>query len=387
MRTIAVFGLSVAVLVCTPIALMAQGSAKSRGKSSLKDGITTYGDPPLKPGVGGKRTSTTNIAVELVTYGDGLGTKARDWADMLDKMETTVTVRDIRSDDKLGVTETKVNNSIRNVKVVGAIDQKGRLVLPDQVFALEDSSKVTAWIKDLRMYGAQGSPNGKPVWGLTKEQFAVIHAILKRPLQSETKDIPVAKAVASFEIPKEHPIAYTTAASRLLRERGDGAVVLQSYKGLSQGTALAALLADQGLAFCPRRLPDGKIELSIATRDEAKEVWPVGWPRQGELPATAPVLLQFKPIDLEDQPLDDVLEAISEAIQLPILVDRAGMAAKGVKLSEVTINYPLKKSMWITVLKEFTFKAKAKPEVLIDEIGQPFIYVVPIGAPSRGPKG
>ncbi|MBS0260558.1 MAG: hypothetical protein JSS02_01270 [Planctomycetes bacterium] len=387
MRTLAACGLCLVVLT-TPDLLLAQaGSGKSRGKSSLKDGITTYGDPPLKPGQGGKRTHTTNIEIELVTTGEGVGTKARDWADLFSRLETVVTVRNSRVEDKLGVTETKVNNSLRNVHVVGVIDPKGRLILPDQVLSLEDSSKVTNWVKDLRMYGAQGNPKGQPVWGLTKEQFATIHATLKKPLTVETKDVPVSQVVAGFEIPPEHPLVFTQAATRALKDRGENARVAQSFKGVSQGTALAALLADQGLGFRPRRLPDGKIELSVATRDEARDVWPVGWPRQAELPATAPALLQFKAIDLDEEPLDDLLDGVSEALQMPVLIDRAGLEAKHINLSDVKITFPLKKATWISALKEFTFKAKARPDVLLDDAGQPFLYIVPLDAPARAPKG
>jgi hypothetical protein len=379
-----------AIAACQPLTLCAQTTGgKPRGKSSLKDGITTYGDPPMKTGAKstGKRSPVTSITVELLTGSDGLGLKAREWVEVLGKLDVVVTVRTGRPDDKLGVTESKGGGALRTVRVVGALDSKGRFLLPDQTFTQDDSQRLSAWIKDLRVYGALGDPGGQPVWGLTKEQFGVIHTALKKPLASDTKDVPVAKAVTMFQVPPEHPIVFTAAAARSLKGRGERAQVSQSLAGVSQGTALAVLLAEQGLGFYPRRLPDGKIELSACTLDESREIWPVGWPREREIPDTAPALLQFKTIDLDDEPLDEILEAISSQIRLPILIDRAGLAAKQVDLAEVKITYPLKKTTWITAIKEFTFKAKAKAEVLLDEAGQPFLYIVPLDAPSRAPQG
>ncbi|HEY3963832.1 MAG TPA: hypothetical protein VGM05_04695 [Planctomycetaceae bacterium] len=390
MRTTAALVLLFAMIVGAPGSLAAQtAGGKSRGKS-LKDGITTYGDPPMKGGTKstGKKPPVTSITIELLTGNDGVGMKARDWIAILGKLDVVVTVRNGRPDDKLGVTEGKGGGgALRTVRVVGALDSKGRLVLPDQTFTEDEAGKLSAWINDLRIYGAQGNPGGQPVWGLTKEQFGVIHTALKKPLAAETKDVTVAKVVTLFELPREHPIAFTTAAARRLKERGERAVVSQSLTGVSKGTALAVMLAEQGLGFHPRRLPDGKIELTVGTSDETREAWPVGWPLERGTPETAPALLQFKTIDLDAEPLDQVLEAVSGQIKLPILIDRAGLAAKDIDLADVKITYPLKKTTWITALKEFTFKAKAKIEVLVDEAGQPFLWIVPFDAPSRAPKG
>ena len=365
------------------------GTGKPRGQPSLKDGITTYGDPPLKPGQkpAGKKAPVTTITVELLTGNDGLGLKARDWIEVLGKLDVVTSVRQGRSDDKPGITENKGAGALRSVRVVAALDSKGRLILPDQTFTPDETGKLAAWIKDLRTYGAQGSPDGQPVWGLTKEQFGVIHEALKKRLASETKDVPVTKAVGLFEVPAENPLAFSPAAKRRLKDRGDQAVVSQSLKGVSQGTALAVLLSEQGLGFHPTRLTDGKIELTIDTLDAAGKVWPIGWPREREIPETAPALLNIKPIDLDEEPLDQILEAISAQIKLPILIDQAGLQAKGVDLTEIKITYPHKKTTWISAIKEFTFKAKAKVEVLVDESGQPFLWIVPGDAPSRAPKG
>jgi hypothetical protein len=334
-----------------------------------------------------KKSSVTTVTVELLTGNSGVGLKARQWAEILGKLDVVVTVRNGRSDDKLGVTEKKTAGTLRSILVVGALDSTGRLIFPDQTFTEADADKLAAWINELRLYGAQGNPKGQPVWGLTKEQFGVIHAALKRTLTAETRDVEITKAVGLFDLPDEHHVRFSPEAVARLKERGGQLRVSQSLAGISQGTALAVLLSEQGLGFRPRRLPDGAIELTVYPLEEKSNVWPVGWPREGNVPDTCPELFQFKTVELDNEPLDDVLEAVAGVVKVPILIDRGGLASKGIDLAHVKITYPRKRTTWSEALKSFTYKAKSKTEVLIDEAGKPFLWITPIDAPARPQKG
>jgi hypothetical protein len=62
------------------------------------------------------------------------------------------------------------------------------------------------------------------------------------------------------------------------------------------------------------------------------------------------------------------------------------MDSKGVDLAQVKISHPHKRTTWITALNTFTFKAKSKFEVLIDEAGKPFVWVTPLATPARKVK-
>jgi hypothetical protein len=214
----------------------------------------------------------------------------------------------------------------------------------------------------------------------------MVHAALKKPLSFDPKEVEVGKALEKFELPTELPLRISNAAARILKDRAGSAQVGQSLEGISQGTALAVLLSDQGLAFRPRRLPDGTVELTVTTADEGGDVWPVGWPRRQSPPETAPALFDIKYIDLEDEPLDGILETAAVVMGIPILIDRAAMEAKRIDLSEVKITHPRKRTTWVTALNSFTYKAKAKFEVLIDESGKPFLWVTPLAVPARAQK-
>ena len=205
-----------------------------------------------RPGdAGKKKTPVTTVTVELLTGTAGQGLKARQWAEILSKLDVVVTVRNGRSDDKVGITERKAGPTLRSIVVVGELDNSGKLFFPGQVFTEDDAGKLADWINELRVYGAQGDPNGRPVWGLTKEQFGVIHAALKRPLAADTREVEITKAVGLLELPKDHPVRFSTEAVARLKEHGGQVRVSQSLQGISQGTALAVLLAEQGMGFRP----------------------------------------------------------------------------------------------------------------------------------------
>ena len=68
---------------------------------------------------------------------------------------------------------------------------------------------------------------------------------------------------------------------------------------------------------------------------------------------------------------------------IPILIDRAAMVSRNINLAEVKISHPRKRTTWVTALNSFTYKAKAKSEVLIDEAGKPFLWVTPLAVPAR----
>lgn len=334
----------------------------------------------VRPKTGAEKGPLTQITIELLTGNEGVGISAQRWSQIFQELNVTLSIRRGRSDDKLGTTEKKIGDSVRQVRVVGRLD-KGRLVLEDRAFAESDTEKLAAWLKELRTYGAQGSPDGQPMWGLTKQQFGIVHSALSQTLVSEPREQTVQKALTLFALPDEHPVRFTSQATARLQQRGQMAVVRQSLKGLSKGTALAVLMNEQGLGFRPRRLPGGVVELSIFPLSETDDVWPVGWPLKQTGPATAPKLFAYTPVNLEEIELDAVLEAAADVVGVPILIDRHGLESRKIDLSKIKVSHSSKRTNWSLALKAITFQARAKPELLIDEAGKPFVWITPIGTP------
>jgi hypothetical protein len=184
--------------------------------------------------------------------------------------------------------------------------------------------------------------------------------------------------LALFELPAEHALRLTDQARRHLDEAKEEPVVAQSLKGIAQGTALAVLLRDAGLGFRPRRNADGSIDLALYASSKATDLWPVGWPRETAAPAAAPGLFEFKLIEFDEFELDAVLEAASEVARIRVLIDRPGLAGQGIELSSVKITHPVKRTTWAQALPGFLHKGQCRHELLVDERGQPFVWVMPL---------
>ncbi|HTI50083.1 MAG TPA: hypothetical protein VL475_04000 [Planctomycetaceae bacterium] len=324
----------------------------------------------------------TLVFVELLTGDEGVGLRAQRWTQIFEKLDVTLTIRRASPRDKPGVTETKSGGTTREVHILGKLDARGRLVFDDRVYSENDVDKLAEWLEELREFGGQGTPEKQPVWGLTNQQFKVVHGLLSQPLPEDTKDRSIPDALKLFGFPQELPVRLTDSAERRLGER-EGATATQSLEGVSRGTALAVLLAEQGLGFRPRRLPDGAIVLSIEPSSVLREAWPVGWAPVQTGPVLAPKLFSYTQINLDEIELDAVLDAAVDFIGMPILVDKAGLAAKDIDLSQIKVSHPEKRTTWGLALRSLLAQAKVKHELLVDEAGHPFLWVTSLSTPRR----
>src|SRR5258708_28458078 len=86
-------------------------SPRARGKLDRKVGET-------KPA---KKAPNTMINMELLTIGDGVGLKAREWQEILSKMDVTLTIRNGRPSEKPQITERKAGGTLRTVMLQGLL--------------------------------------------------------------------------------------------------------------------------------------------------------------------------------------------------------------------------------------------------------------------------
>ena len=223
------------------------------------------------------RKIDTKVSVELIT-GDGVGLDAQEWAEIFQEMNVTFGVRRSLLNDKPETLETVSGISLRDVQVIGRLEKDGSLTFADRRFTTANVAKLKEWIDGLKAYGAQGSPKGQPMWGLSKAQFDPLFQALTPVLKIDPQDAALNKALDLFSVRRSYPLRFTADATQHL----EGDSVLErsqrSHAGMSEGTALAALLNEFGLGFHPQRTPQSKLELAIVKLGPQANVWPVGWP-------------------------------------------------------------------------------------------------------------
>lgn len=321
------------------------------------------------------KPSKTIVSVELLADKQAGGLAAQQWGQTFEKIGYAVRIRRAILDEKPEVKERMLGR-LREVTVIGKLDRSGKLVFPERTFSLDEATKLAEWLRSLEVYGAQGSPKGQPVWGLSQTQFDILYTALSQKLDEEVEGKPLSAALAVMKLPPDYPVRFTTAANSLL---GDSPAqqppVRMTLKGHSKGTALALLLSGYGLGFRPLRTPEGGIELSIESLEKTTDVWPVGWDLKETRLRTAPQMFKLVPVELQDVKLLDALEGVASLTEVPIHVDRRGITAHGIDVDEIVISYPRKRTSWSLLLRGITTPHKLTREFRIDEKGRPFVWV------------
>jgi hypothetical protein len=272
--------------------------------------------------------------------------------------------------------------------VLGVITASGTLIVPGARFTLAEHRRFQAWLEKVRAgerpAGPAGSPgsrmdaDGKPIpYGLTVDQIVKLYQALEPPVAFETKGrrpADVARAIREL-------VALDMPAAPGVREAfAQDATVPDDLRGISAGTALAAVCRPLGIAITPRFENNAvKLGLAPARGLPADAVWPVGWPPNKSLGELAPSLLKFLDVEIADTPFTDVIDALRPRLKLPVLYDHNGLARQELDPATAVVRIGQGKTFYSKVLDRATSQAKLRWELRIDEAGQPLIWIAPRG--------
>lgn len=327
-----------------------------------------------KPNAKSGDIRSTTVEIEILTE-DGSGLRAQEWRSALEPLQIPFSVRRGESSEE-PETKEKTYGTLRKVTAIGRMDRSGKLTFADRVFEPGDRAKIKAWVADLQTYGAQGTPDGRPLWGLNEEQFTAVYNSLMEVTTDDLRDQPLEQAVNSLPLPADYPLHWSPSArKRIKADEQKKAVVRQSTEGFTTATALAILLNDHGLGFRPTRTPQGRLELLIDVPDKAPNVWPVGWPLKQPRQTSAPKLFSLQQMFLDDKSVLDVVGMASEAVGLPVLFDYPELDRIDQNWADLPVVYPPRQATWHTVLRDVLNKGKLTFDLWQDEAGRPFIYI------------
>lgn len=318
----------------------------------------------------------TSVEFEILSSSPSAGLDAHHWTQALQKFGVRVRVRTPKLADELGVTE-KVRGTLRWVTATGQLDTGGKLTFPNRSFTLRQSQEIKEWIDELKLYGAQGAPEGKPLWGLTYDQFDAVFQSLSLPVSEQVQGLTMHDALRKMPLPADMPVRFHSAATKHLAALRPVGAVRPAVQGMSAGSALAAVLANDGLGYRPLRTPAGTLELVVEPLTNLKQPWPIGWelPKDASRGKLAPGLFKMVPVGFNDIPLQDVLGAVSDVAGLPVVVNHYSAAQKGINLRETLVSYPQKRAAYIMVLGSVVRRSRLTEDLRVDERGQPFLYV------------
>lgn len=315
----------------------------------------------------------TTVSVTLLTETTGAALFAQEWGRIFRDLKISIRTRRSVLDDKPAIDEN-VRGTFREVRLVGVLDRKGEIHFPGHQFARRDIGKLKEWLNELKTYGAQGSPDSKPVWGLSTAQFKMVFEALAEPAPVNVQGLSLKAAIKKLDLPETLPVRFSIAADQRLAKDSQATIVPDLEK-LAKGTVLAIILKQYGLAFYPSRTPSTSLELAVTPVGATRSPWPIGWDLKLSRKDTAPRYFQLIPVELNNVPLRDVLLAASNASGIPIIADEYEIKKKNVDLDEITVTIPKKQTTWGILIGKAIGRKALTRKLMIDERGQPFVWI------------
>lgn len=330
---------------------------------------------PLPAQTGAENTLLTIEIMLPPIVGDPL--QAQRWGRFFQKLGESSRIRQPLPSDEPEIKEQN-RGPIRILTLIGELDRKGTLHFPGKSFTMNDEEEIKAWLNELKVYGAQGSPDGKKFWGLNEVQFGNVVKGVTKAVDFSTEGKPLGVTIHQLPIEKSLPIVVHPTAKQAYEE-ATTTIVKQELQGLSSGTALAVILRDAGFGFRPLRTPAGSIELTVESLTNVQDAWPVGWDIDDSKPPgqVIPNLFKFVKTGFEEAPLGRVLDAIADQTRTPILIDLRHCQQKEIDVETVGVSYPEKQTAWSVILKSVVGQARLHQKYRLDEAGKPFVWVAP----------
>lgn len=301
-----------------------------------------------------------------------VGTQQR-WMEMLQDVGADRVTSITSGVGSIGVEEMP-SGELTIVKVHGTIDGR-KLRLPGGAFSISDKGRIRDLLAKIRDDGARVALAEKKAFGLTAEQLVGLHEQLAITVDIETKDQPAGETFNSIAGRTGLTFVFDETAKQSLRRESK---VRDELKGLSAGTALAAIARPLGLVVEPKRLQGKPLEIHVVDSRESSENWPVGWPPQDIPVAVAPKLFERIPMEIRGFPIVGALDAIQKRSEVAFLYDHNTMAREGIELAETKVDLVEKKIGLMLALSKLLRQTKPKKmstELRVDEAGKPFLWI------------
>ena len=336
-----------------------------RASKTLWLGIAVWASLQLVASAAGR------IEMELAGDPKSLGIGAQQWFRVLTDLKVAgLRIRAARPDDEAGIA-VQGTEAQPVYKVTGMITERNELHLPGGRFTLRDQSALAAWLKKLREEGPPGSARSRLPFGLKEAELRLLNASLRPPVEMSTKGASRGEALSVIRRQVSLPMVSEAGVDAALAAAGP---IEEEMKGLSSGTALAAILRPAGLALMPRKGRQG-IELTIGRPAAEVDLWPVGLSAENNRQRVLPALFESINVEIDENPLADVLTAIVGRLEVPLLVDHNALATERTDLAEVKVSLPAKKLSYSLILRKLLGQARLVGELRTDEAGKPFLWV------------
>lgn len=312
------------------------------------------------------------VTLELVTQ-PGLPIEApQKWIAMMKDMGlSNVRIRGGERGDKTEVRQLGTDDQ-PHYSVTGIITSGNVLRLPGATIRLNDKSGLNNWIAKLQDGGDEGVRAKKVAYGLSAKEMVAVHDAVKGTVDFDTKGKPTGEVFSQIVKQIELPVELASSAAEVADSQEP---VADELRGLSCGTALAAVLRPLGMVFVPQRQLGEKLHLQVSDSRGIEKPWPVGWDSPEAAGRLAPDYFKQTNAEITDYALVDALAAIQQRIELPMVFDYNNIVRQRIDLQMKVSTKKKGRRSYASVVDEIVARARLKAEMRIDEAEKPFLWI------------
>jgi hypothetical protein len=221
--------------------------------------------------------------------------------------------------------------------------------------------------------GPAAAKEEKGAFGLSPGQFQRVRADLTTSVGFDTKCLARSQVVQKIAAQLKLPLKLD---DEIVRALGDDKVA-EDLGAFACGTALAYVLRPAGYCLMPRTA-GGETVYAVVKGQPKLEVWQVGWAPEKPANETLPGLFEMRDVNVQNAAAAALLEAVSQRVQAPVLIDHNAMARHNIDPAKATVTLPRAKTTYSLALRKLLFQAGMKYEVRCDEAGKPFLWITSI---------
>ncbi|MCA9239670.1 MAG: hypothetical protein KDA37_05710 [Planctomycetales bacterium] len=317
-------------------------------------------------------TRADSVSLTIAAEQDGPIATQHEWARKLaDSGIPRARLRSMQRGEEPGIDQVESHGATVYM-VTGVLDRGGTLHLPGGKFTLRELDRLREYLDLVKDEGVAGVTAERGQFNLTKPQFEDAFARLGRPIDFETKAMPLFKFLdrlsqrCGLKIEVGHGLEPTM---RRLQVRDE-------LRSLSLGCGMAIALKAEGMAFSPEKPAAKPMQLKVALTRGLKEKWPIGWPTERRTSELSPIMVKRINVEIgEGFKLIEVLDNIAPRLEMPLLWDHEMLDRRRADPKQAEVRLPAASMTYRRIFDRLLFQAGLHGEVRVDEAGTVFYWI------------
>lgn len=318
------------------------------------------------------------IDLEVAVQQDAPLGAMQEWGRVLSEMDLArVRLRGANGNDQPAI-ETTGEGDGKRYSVIAILTRRNELVFPGGKFGSGNRAQLKQFLEELPERVEEAGIERGP-FGLPADDFEALVADLSTPVGESTagqRPEPMLVAIAQGI---ETELSVDVAARNALRA---APLVDAELKGLSSGTALAAVLRTANLAMAPIPSKTQPTLLHIVPASSKDPSWPVGWKPLDAPKRVAPAMYEFTTIEIDGYSLARALEALGPHMGAPLVFDQLTLQERKIDPSKSPVKFPAGKTYIRRAVDNILSQGRLAGELRVDEAGRPFYWITQFGQVS-----